>query len=132
MPLFVLDLGYSSGMRKTQQTVKVAMALLDDPGGKHWGYKLSEKSGVRSGTLYPMLSSMHAEGWLTDGWEDPAEITEKRPPRRYYEITSLGLARLGALLADARTDKRFEGLRWSPVQGLIANLAGRGPVAWMR
>lgn len=104
-------------MRKTHATVQVAMALLEDPGGKHWGYELSLKAGVRSGTLYPMLSQMLKAGWLTDGWEDQAAITEKRPPRRYYEVTDLGLARLGALLSDARRDRRFASMNWRPVHG---------------
>jgi hypothetical protein len=29
------------------------------------------------------------------------------------------MARLGALLAEARKDKRFAAMRWSPVQGLF-------------
>jgi PadR family transcriptional regulator PadR len=100
-------------MRKTRATVQVAMALFDDPSAKHWGYDLSKKSGVCSGTLYPMLTSMLNEGWLSDGWENPAE-TGGRPPRRYYLITDLGIARLGGLLAEARTDRRFTGLTWRP------------------
>jgi PadR family transcriptional regulator PadR len=98
-------------VRKTHATVQVAIALLESPSGRHWGYDLSKKSGVRSGTLYPMLTVMLDRGWLTDGWEDPQSI-EGRPPRRYYEITDLGRAQLGALLADARTDRRFAALSW--------------------
>jgi PadR family transcriptional regulator PadR len=105
-------------MRKTHATVQVAMALLEDHRGKHWGYELSKKSGVRSGTLYPMLTQMLEKGWLSDGWEDPQTITEKRPPRRYYEVTDLGLIRLGALLAEARNDRRFTALPWWRVAGI--------------
>ena len=104
-------------MRETRAAVQVAMALLDDPQGKHWGYDLSKKSGVRSGVLYPMLTRMLDDQWLRDGWEDPLMITDRRPPRRYYEITELGLARLGALLAEARADSRFAALKWRPVHG---------------
>jgi PadR family transcriptional regulator, regulatory protein PadR len=105
-------------VRKTHATVQVAMTLLDEPLGRHWGYDLSKKSGVRSGTLYPMLTQMLDQGWLADGWEDPRSI-EGRPPRRYYEITDLGRVRLSALLADARTDRRFAALPWArrPVPG---------------
>jgi PadR family transcriptional regulator PadR len=88
------------------------MALLANPSGKHWGYELSKTSGVRSGVLYPMLTRMLDEGWLTDGWENPATIVEKRPPRRYYELTDSGQLALGALLAEARSDTRFAGLQW--------------------
>ena len=99
-------------MRKTSASVPVAMALLADPSGKHWGYELIKASGVRSGVVYPMLTRMLDAGWLTDGWEDPATIQEKRPPRRYYELTDLGRLRLGALLAEARDDRRFGHLPW--------------------
>jgi PadR family transcriptional regulator PadR len=93
-------------MRKTHALVQVAATMLEDPDGKHWGYQTSKRSGIRSGVLYPILSRMLDEGWVTDGWEDPNTI-EGRPPRRYYELTSLGTARMGALLAEARTEPRF-------------------------
>lgn len=86
------------------------MALLANPTSRRWGYELSKESGVRSGVLYPMLTRMLDQGWLTDGWEDPTSIEEKRPPRRYYELTDEGKLRLGGLLAAARDDRRFASL----------------------
>jgi PadR family transcriptional regulator, regulatory protein PadR len=97
-------------MRKTHALVRVAIALLDYPNGRHWGYELSRRSGVRSGVLYPMLTRMLDEGWLTDGWEDPAALTEDRPPRRYYELSDKGRSELGAVLHAARRDGRFRSL----------------------
>jgi PadR family transcriptional regulator, regulatory protein PadR len=99
-------------MRLTHATVQVAIALMNDQAGRHWGYELTKLSKVRSGALYPILGRMHSEGWLTDGWEDEAETGGKRPPRRYYELTDKGRRELGALLADARTDARFGALPW--------------------
>ncbi len=99
-------------MRKTHALVQVAMALLDDPTSRHWGYELSKQAGVRSGVLYPMLTRMLDEGWVTDGWEDPTTIRKKRPPRRYYELTDRGRLELGAVLRAARGDARFTGLAW--------------------
>ena len=98
-------------MRKTYSLVQVVMALLDDPADRHWGYELSRKAGVRSGVMYPMLTRMLDEGWLTDGWEDPNTI-QGRPPRRYYELTDKGRLELGAVLQQARSDARFAGLAW--------------------
>lgn len=94
-------------MRKTHALVQVAMALMVDPAGRHWGYDLAKRAGVRSGVLYPMLTRMLDQGWLTDGWEDPSTIREKRPPRRYYELTEDGRRELGATLATAQNDARF-------------------------
>jgi PadR family transcriptional regulator len=77
-------------MRMTHAQVQVALALLDRPNDKYWGYDLSRRFGVRSGIMYPLLTRMLDEGWLTDGWEDPAMIEGERPPRRYYELTDEG------------------------------------------
>jgi PadR family transcriptional regulator PadR len=79
-----------------------------DASGRHWGYELSKQSGVRSGVIYPTLKRMLDEGWLIDGWEDQPQVGRaKRPPRRYYELTDKGKAKLGAVIADARHDARF-------------------------
>src|SRR5918911_4851946 len=82
------------------------MALLADPAGRHWGYELSRKAGVRSGVLYPMLTRFLAEGLVRDGWEDPTTISG-RPPRRYYELTDKGRMVLGGVLQEASRDVRF-------------------------
>ncbi|TDD91964.1 PadR family transcriptional regulator [Saccharopolyspora karakumensis] len=97
-------------MRKTHALVQVAMAFMADPTGRHWGYDLTKRAGVRSGVLYPMLTRMLDEGWVSDGWEDPASIDRKRPPRRYYELTDKGRLELGAVLDQARSDARFRTL----------------------
>jgi PadR family transcriptional regulator PadR len=95
-------------VRKTYALVLVAIALMADASGRHWGYELSKKSGVRSGVMYPILARMLDEGWLTDGWEDQTKVGRaKRPPRRYYELTDKGKAALGAVIAEAHRDVRF-------------------------
>ncbi|MGB6163797.1 MAG: PadR family transcriptional regulator [Pseudonocardiaceae bacterium] len=112
-------------MRTTYALVQVAMALVNDPTGRHWGYELSKQTGVRSGVLYPMLTRMLDEGWVEDGWEDPTTIRDKRPPRRYYELTTKGRLALGTVVQDACHDKRFAAVfaaaRRDPV---FARLAG--------
>lgn len=70
---------------------------------------MSKESGVRSGVMYPLLSRMLAEGWLEDGWEE-ADTKRKRPPRRYYTVTHEGRIELGAVLEQAKADKRFSPL----------------------
>ncbi|HXL95721.1 MAG TPA: helix-turn-helix transcriptional regulator [Streptosporangiaceae bacterium] len=108
-------------MRRTNALVAVAAGLMSDPGGRHWGYELSRRSGVRSGVMYPVLQRMLDEGWLADGWEDQAEAgREKRPPRRYYEVTDLGRSELGALAARARADGKPARLAGGPRPGWAA------------
>jgi PadR family transcriptional regulator PadR len=97
-------------MRKTHALIQVALALMEDPAGRHWGYDLSRRAAVRSGVLYPILHRMLDEGWLEDGWEEPAQLSGKRPPRRYYELTDEGRIALGALLQEAHNDARFGAL----------------------
>jgi PadR family transcriptional regulator PadR len=82
------------------------MALMTEPAARHWGYELSREAGVRSGVLYPILHRMHDNDWLSDGWE-ASDQSRGRPPRRYYELTELGLRELGGLLQEARSDVRF-------------------------
>ena len=94
-------------MRKTYSLVQLAIALMSNPSGKHWGYQLSKASGIRSGVMYPLLSRMLEEGWLEDGWEDADPAKKKRPPRRYYTLTNEGRIQLGAVVEEARTDRRF-------------------------
>jgi PadR family transcriptional regulator, regulatory protein PadR len=98
-------------MRKTHALVLVAQALMEDVRGRHWGYDLTKRAGIRSGVLYPILHRMLEEGWLADGWEEPTPGASKRPRRRYYELTERGVEELGALLAEARRETRFAGLR---------------------
>lgn len=94
-------------MRKTHALVQLALALMADPTGEHWGYQLTKESGVRSGVMYPLLSRMLLEGWLEDGWEEADATKNKRPPRRYYTLTNEGRLELGALLQQAKAEKRF-------------------------
>lgn len=93
-------------MRVTHSLVQVALALMGDQSGKHWGYELSRRSGVRSGVLYPILSRLLDARWVMDGWESDEEATG-RPARRYYELTDLGRRELGAIIVKAQSDPRF-------------------------
>jgi DNA-binding PadR family transcriptional regulator len=69
------------------------------------GFEIQEETGLTSGTVYPTLERMQADGLVSSEWED-VELarSEKRPARRYYLITAEGkrvliegLARYGAL-----------------------------------
>lgn len=108
-------------MRRTYALIQIALALMADANGRHWGYELSKQSGVRSGVMYPTLQRMLDEGWLEDGWEDQARVGRvKRPPRRYYELTDEGKIALGALVVEARHDARFSALVKARLAGGLA------------
>lgn len=95
--------------------MQVALALMDNPDARQWGYETRRRSGVRSGVMYPVLQRMLEQGWLADGWEDqPRDGRAGRPPRRYYELTQAGKTELAALLEQARNDPRFRSLFPAP------------------
>jgi PadR family transcriptional regulator, regulatory protein PadR len=75
-------------MRLTYPTALVLQALLD---GHHHGFDIMEATGLPSGTVYPILRRLDAEGCVRSRWEKHAVAQkEQRPPRRYYELTTGG------------------------------------------
>jgi PadR family transcriptional regulator PadR len=77
-------------MRITHQTRLVLQALLDARDQESYGFDLVRTTGVKAGTLYPVLERLSAEGWLSSRWENINEADEGRRRRRYYRLTSLG------------------------------------------
>jgi PadR family transcriptional regulator PadR len=65
-------------------------------------HRLSEADGmvISEGTIYPLLSRLRRDGWVSTTWTESAE----GPPRRYYAITPAGER---ALLAFAAEWRRF-------------------------
>ena len=63
--------------------------------GAGYGFDIMEQTGLTSGTVYPALDRLEREGLARSRWED-AEVAraEKRPPRRYFEITDPGKSEL--------------------------------------
>jgi DNA-binding PadR family transcriptional regulator len=77
-------------MRLTYPTALVLQALLD---GRHHGFDIMDATGLPSGTVYPILRRLDAEGCVRSRWEKDGEARkEQRPPRRYYELTAGGRA----------------------------------------
>lgn len=70
------------------QARRVLALLLDSR--DHWshGYELARLSEVKSGTLYPLLIRLEAQGYLDAEWQQPAE--GGRPPRHAYRLTADG------------------------------------------
>jgi len=58
--------------------------------GEGWchGYDLCRQAGIKSGTLYPLLIRLEAQGHLEAQWQEPAE--RGRPPRHAYRLTAKG------------------------------------------
>lgn len=67
------------------------------------GFDIMDETGLPSGTVYPALSRLERDDLVRSRWEN-ARIAhqEKRPPRRYYELTSEGRDRLAEALLHYR------------------------------
>lgn len=52
------------------------------------GYELVTRTGIRSGTLYPLLIRLEAQGYLQAEWQPP--LVSGRPPRHAYRLTAAG------------------------------------------
>ena len=67
----------------------VLSLLTDEP---VYGFDLVRRLGAvdgmvtSEGTIYPLLSRLRREGWVTTSWAE----SEAGPPRRYYSITPDG------------------------------------------
>lgn len=63
-------------------------ALLDEPREWQYGYELSKTTGLKSGTLYPLLMRLAEHGLLQTDWKESDE--PGRPPRHIYRLTAHG------------------------------------------
>ena len=83
----------------SKQTRVVVEALLDRPPQWRYGYDLSRETGLKSGTLYPILMRLADKRLLETRWEPAA--APGRPPRHLYRLTGLGQRWARALAPEA-------------------------------
>ena len=57
-------------------------------GGWLHGYEISRRADIKSGTLYPLLIRLEAQGYLEAEWRPPAG--PGLPPRHAYRLTAAG------------------------------------------
>ena len=75
-------------LRLSPQTIQVLDAFLRAPAGWRYGYDISRDTGLKSGTLYPILIRLAGHKLLETCWE----TTEAgKPPRHMYRLTREGL-----------------------------------------
>lgn len=70
------------------QARNLLASLLDTAGAWRHGYDLARAAGLKSGTLYPLLIRLEAQGYLEAEWQAPEP---GRPPRHAYRLTELGV-----------------------------------------
>src|SRR5262245_8719528 len=73
----------------SEQTTVVVLALAQDPTKWHYGYDLCQQTGLKAGSMYPILMRLADRGFLETSWE--SDIPVGRPPRHLYRLTEAGL-----------------------------------------
>ncbi len=81
------------------QTLSVLAVLCDQPSEWQHGYALAKQTGLKSGTLYPILIRLSDRGLVEARWQD--EPQPGRPRRHLYRLTAAGLASATGALASA-------------------------------
>jgi PadR family transcriptional regulator, regulatory protein PadR len=75
------------GPRISPQTLNVLQQFLTQPREWRYGYDLSRETGLKSGTLYPILMRLSQHRWLETKWET---VEPGTPPRHMYRLTREG------------------------------------------
>ena len=99
-------------LKMTPQVEAVLNILIADK-SDHWGFEIIKATGVKSGTLYPILARLERGGLVTSGWADASD--QKGARRRYYRITGSGV-KVASRAAEARRNRR-DSRKAAPVRG---------------
>ncbi len=76
--------------RPSAHTLSLLEALSKRSRAWQYGYELSQVTGLKSGTLYPILMRLCDRGLLESRWQPPTRAG--RPPRHMYRLTVPGAA----------------------------------------
>jgi DNA-binding PadR family transcriptional regulator len=74
----------------SRQTRTLLATLLERSRTWRHGYELSKETGLRSGTLYPLLMRLSEQDLLEQRWQEPER--PGLPPRHVYRLTAAGVA----------------------------------------
>src|SRR5262245_45926279 len=68
------------------------------------GFDIMDATRLPSGTVYPILGRLERDGYVRSWWEaQTTALRDKRPPRRYYEVTAGGVKVLSSSIEHCRT-----------------------------
>jgi PadR family transcriptional regulator, regulatory protein PadR len=107
------------------QTLAVLAALRDQPSEWRHGYALAKVTGLKSGTLYPILIRLADRGLVEACWQE--EPRPGRPRRHLYRLTADGQTAAAAALA--ATTERVTTSERAARRGARAPLTGPGTVS---
>lgn len=81
------------------------------------GYELAKETGLRSGTLYPVLIRLADRGLVEACWEEAQPAG--RPRRHLYRLTSDGVAAARGALTEKRSQRHRAALAANPAAARI-------------
>jgi len=85
--------------RISRETLLVLQRFVQRPADWRYGYELSRGTGLKSGTLYPILMRLEKYGLLEARW---VATQDGVPPRHTYRLTPNGLQLARTQLTKAR------------------------------
>jgi PadR family transcriptional regulator PadR len=88
------------------QTLSVLTAFSSTPATWRHGYDLAKETGLKSGTLYPILIRLADRGLVEACWED--EQPAGRPRRHLYRLTAAGQAAVASIAAEAAAQAQVD------------------------
>ena len=96
------------------RTLRILAAVRD---GARYGLDIVDRTGLPSGTVYPVLARLRSRRLLESRWEDD-DVAERegRPRRKYHRLTSEGY----------RVLEEAAELLGRPVPGILGGEAGAG------
>jgi DNA-binding PadR family transcriptional regulator len=86
--------------RLSPQTLRVLERFIERPAAWRYGYDLSRETGLKSGTLYPILMRLAKYSLLETKW---VTTEDGVPPRHTYRLTPNGVAFVRSSLAPSRS-----------------------------
>jgi PadR family transcriptional regulator len=86
--LYICRLMSMKPIRLSPQTLQVLDRFATEPASWLYGYELSRETGLKSGTLYPILMRLAKHELLETRW---VQTEEGVPPRHTYRLTARGI-----------------------------------------
>src|SRR5271154_99292 len=94
-----LQLAAMKPPRLSPQTLRVLERFVESPTAWRYGYELSRETGLKSGTLYPILMRLAKYSLLETKW---VTTEDGVPPRHTYRLTPNGVELVRATFAAQR------------------------------
>jgi DNA-binding PadR family transcriptional regulator len=98
--------------RITTQTLRVLGAFTTSQPDELSGAEIAKRTGLLSGTLYPILARLEQAEWLESRWEAGNPKDLGRPRRRLYSMTGFGAK--SARAAYREVSEMIGGRQWQP------------------